>query len=199
MVFSSILVVQIVAHLPLSDINLPVNVLQIFQVIISISSFDYFPPFEYLDVGFTEVWAYSENFEWIGYESVNFLKGLGSIGVFAAIQLTVILIALLTCRIRCPCKWAREAFSGEAVWSGSLAFIHGTFFEILITATISFGMTQYWDHFNSADHTSIVLTYVFYVILGLYLLFVLYFILFKSGKLTLLTRAEEQERNLDCY
>ena len=52
---------------------------------ISVVSFDYFPPFEYLDVGFTEVWSYSENFEWIGYDSVNFLIGLGSIGIFAAL------------------------------------------------------------------------------------------------------------------
>ena len=189
MVFGSILVVQIVAHLPLSEINLPVNAHQIFQVMTSITSFDYFSPFELLDVGFTEVWAYSENFEWSGYESVNFLIELGSIGVFAAIQFIAILIALLTCRIRCPCKWARKACSGKAVWSGSLAFIHGTFFEIMITATISFGMTQYWDHFNSADHTSIVLTFVFYVILGLYLLFGLYFVFCKSGKLALVSRA----------
>ena len=68
------------AHLLLSDTSMPVNVLQIFKVIISISSFYYFPPFEYVDVGFTEFWAFSENFVRIGYDSVNFLLGLGSIG-----------------------------------------------------------------------------------------------------------------------
>ena len=85
MVFGSILVVQIMAHLPLTDIYLPANVLQTFQVIISVVSFDYFAPFNYLDAGFTEVWPYSSNFEWIGYQSVNFLLGIGSIGIFATL------------------------------------------------------------------------------------------------------------------
>ena len=125
------------AHLPLTDINIPVNVLQPFQVMISVVSFDYYPPFEYIDVGFSEVWAYSESFEWIGYDSVNFLVGLGSISVFAALQVAIILTALLACLIRCPCKWARETFSGQAVWAGSLAFIHGTFFEIMVTVAVA--------------------------------------------------------------
>ena len=71
--------------MPLTDVILPANMLQQFQVMISVVSFDYFPPFEYLDVDFTETWAWSPNFEWIGYDSVNFLLGLGSIAVFAAI------------------------------------------------------------------------------------------------------------------
>ena len=44
----SILVVQILAHMPLTDINLPANLLQTYQVMLSFVSFDYFPPFEYI-------------------------------------------------------------------------------------------------------------------------------------------------------
>ena len=55
----SILVVQILAHVPLTDLNLPANLLQTFQIIISFVSFDYFPPFEYVDADFTEVWYWS--------------------------------------------------------------------------------------------------------------------------------------------
>ena len=85
MVFGSILVVQIVAHLPLSAISMPVNLLQPFQVMIGIVSFDYFAPYEIIDVGFSDVWAYSPEFEWIGYDSINFMVGLGSVGVFLLI------------------------------------------------------------------------------------------------------------------
>ena len=81
----SILVVQILAHVPLTDINLPANLLQTFQIMISFVSFDYFPPFEYIDAGFTEVWSWSPNFEFLGYDTVNFLEGLGSIAVFAGL------------------------------------------------------------------------------------------------------------------
>ena len=59
--------------------------------------------------------------------------------------------------------------------------MHGTFFEIMITATLGLGMSPYWDEFNAADHTSIFFTYLFYVLLGLYLLFGLYFVFVKSG------------------
>ena len=53
----------------------------------------------------------------------------------------------------------------------------------MITATIGFAMSPFWDQFNSADHTSIFFTYLFYTILGLYLIFGLYFVFVKSGKL----------------
>ena len=130
MVFGSILVVQIIAHLPLTDIKMPANVLQQFQVMISVVSFDYFPPFEYVDVGFSEAWAYSPNFEWIGYDTINFMVGLGSIIVFAAIELLIILIAVMIrpCLSRCRCRYLREKFSSSVVWQGALTFIHGTFF-----------------------------------------------------------------------
>ena len=83
---------------------MPANLLQSFQILISIVSFDYLKPFEYLDVNFTELWAWSPNFEWLDYDSVQFLPELGSIAIFAAIQLFMSLIALgvMTCRLKLP-------------------------------------------------------------------------------------------------
>ena len=116
MVFGSILVVQILAHLPLTDINLPANVLQPFQIMISIVSFDYFPPFEYIPVEFSEVWTWSPQFEWIGYDSVNFLIGLGSITVFAFFQLLTVLFALILSICICKCDKLRNRFSKIKAW-----------------------------------------------------------------------------------
>ena len=42
MLFSSIIVLQIISHLPLAEINLPANALQQFNIMIEIVSFDYF-------------------------------------------------------------------------------------------------------------------------------------------------------------
>ncbi len=42
MMFSSIIMIQILAHLPLADITLPANALQTFDIMIGIVSFDYF-------------------------------------------------------------------------------------------------------------------------------------------------------------
>mmetsp|Transcript_32586 Transcript_32586/g.43025 ORF Transcript_32586/g.43025 Transcript_32586/m.43025 type:complete len:110 (-) Transcript_32586:57-386(-) len=107
----------------------------------SVVSFDYFPPFEYVDVGFSEVWndGWTPNFEWLGYDSKNFLLGLGSVAIFAALQILKVLLSmmLLRCRLQCPCKWVRKVFSMKHAWSGLLTFIHGTFFTIMVCASVS--------------------------------------------------------------
>ena len=64
---------------------------------ISIVSFDFFSPTEYFDIGLTETEPWSTNFAWLGYESVNFIEGMGSI-LLCAIFLAVLglLAGLLT-------------------------------------------------------------------------------------------------------
>ena len=69
----------------MTDINMPANVLQVFQILIKLVSFDYFEPTEYYDFGFTETQSWSPNFEWLGYGSSNFVESLGSIFIFATI------------------------------------------------------------------------------------------------------------------
>ena len=85
MLFSSIIMVQILAHLPLADVVLPANALEMFDIMISIVSFDYFAPTDYFDFGFSEMPPWSPNFEWLKYESINFCDGMGSILIFAII------------------------------------------------------------------------------------------------------------------
>ena len=109
---------------------------------ISFVSFDYFPPFDYLDADFTEVWSWSPNFEWLGYVSVNFLTELGSILVFAIIEVILIVaaVALKMCKLKCPCRWLKKNLATEAVWNSSLKFINSTFFEILVCTSVSMSM-----------------------------------------------------------
>ena len=142
------MVLQMIAHLPLANINLPANLLQTFEVLISYISFDIFPLFEYIAVDFTEVDSWSPNFEWLGYDSVNFLEGLGSIAILAAIQLAIVLIALMLriCGEKCKCEWGEKIFSGSAVWISILTFIHVTFFEIVVCASIAMSMLPYVNH-----------------------------------------------------
>ena len=85
MVFGSIITLQILAHLPLADIMLPANALESFDILIGVVSFDYFSPTEYIEFNFTEMPPWSDNFDWIGYGSINFVDGMGSITVFAFI------------------------------------------------------------------------------------------------------------------
>ena len=107
MLLASILIFQLLAHLPLADIVLPANALQWFEIMISIVSFDFFSPTEYFDIGLTETEPWSTNFAWLGYESVNFIEGMGSIllvGIYLAlIGIVAILLALSKRKVKCPC------------------------------------------------------------------------------------------------
>ena len=111
-VFGSILIVQILAHLPLTDINMSANVLQIFQIMISIVSFDYFSPNDYIDFKFTKTPSWSPNFELLGYKTCNYFISLGSIAVFATLQLMIVILAvgLRLCKVNCPCKKGNSIF-----------------------------------------------------------------------------------------
>lgn len=50
MIIGSVILVQILAHFPLSDITLPANVHQQFEIMIKVVSFDYFAPTDYFDL-----------------------------------------------------------------------------------------------------------------------------------------------------
>ena len=69
---------QVIAHLPLNNIPLPVNAYFIFDVLVKVVSFDIFPIHEYFDMQFTPTEPWSQSFEWLDYGSVNFVESMGS-------------------------------------------------------------------------------------------------------------------------
>ena len=132
--------IQILAHLPLaSNLVLPANALQTFDIMVGVVSFDFFQPSEFVDFGFTEVPPWSPSFSFLGYDSVNFVEGMGSIMVFAFILVLNILLALLLVilKVKCCCAWGVNHFSPAAVSSNSLNFIHGVLFEVVICISCS--------------------------------------------------------------
>ena len=130
---------------------------------------------------------WSPNFSFLGYESVTFVEGMGSIMVFAFILVLNILLALLLVilKVKCCCAWGVDHFSPAAVSSNSLYFIHGVLFEVLICISCSMLMIQYQPWFNFPDSVSYWLQYIFMVILAGYILFVTYFTIFKSNKVVI--------------
>ena len=171
---------------------MPVNVLQVFQIMISTVSFDYFPPFEYINVDFTGDWSWSTNFEWIGYDTVNFLVGIGSIAFFLLVQMLVhlVLVVKTVARIKCPCKWLEQKLSKEQQWFDSLNFVHGTFFDLLTCAAVAMSMLDYWGELKPLDKISIVNAVCCLTVLTLYFLFIVIFAVFKSGDMALKHRQD---------
>ena len=102
--------------------------------------------------------------------------------IFAIIQTFNIVIAILLAvlKIKCCCRWGVNNYSRTAVSSGSLNFIHGVFFEVLICISCSMLMIKYEEYFNDSDKVSFALQFIFCAILAFYVLFVIYFTVFKT-------------------
>ena len=84
---------------------LPAIAFEKFEIMIEVVSFDFFSITEYYDIGLTETEPWSQNFEFLQYETVNFIEGMGSIlltGLFCAfISLLCIIFTVLKCKIKC--------------------------------------------------------------------------------------------------
>ena len=176
--FGSIILFQILAHMPIANIILPANSMQAFEIMASIVSFDYFPVFDHLDVGFTPTDSYRVNYEWLGYESLNFLEGLGSIsvmivlGIIFVIVITVLRVSKLIA-ISKPIQLFHKA----------LTFVQGTFFEILLCASIGMKMFTMLEYLNEADKVAICCQMVCAFVLLSFVAFVFYFTLVEVPKI----------------
>lgn len=115
------------------------------------------------------------------------MEGLGSVFLFAAFQIIVVIIALgvLVSKQKCFPKCVKNPFSPKNAWSSSLTFIHATFFEILASASISMILVPYTEYLTPADMVSIYFSFFFTAVIALYLIFVAYFAIFKSGKVSI--------------
>ena len=199
MVLSSIVVLQILAYLPLTDIRMSANVLQPFQIMAEVVSFDFFEPFEYIDVNLTDFDPWSPNFGWLGFQSTNFLLALGSIFIFAAIEVINVLLSvlLIPCLHRIPIPWVRKFFSTNSSLSSALTFIHGTFFEIMVCAATSTIYVEFWDMITRPDKLSLVIGMIIIIMLCCYLFLGFYFFLIKAGDFVLKQREKIEEKNFE--
>ena len=66
---------QVTALLPLTQLTIPSNVMELFDILITIVAFDFFPLY---DPGFTETEPYSEKFAMFGFDTINFIQDLGT-------------------------------------------------------------------------------------------------------------------------
>lgn len=148
-----------------------------------IVSFDYFQPTEFVAVDFTETPPWSDAFDELGYGSINFVEGMGSIIIFCFFQVVYAIITAMFSIFRCGCccKRAKETFTMKQVSDSSLNLIHGTFFEMLVCVSCSMFIFKYEQFFTTADWVSIYLQFTFAACLAFYILFITYFTIVKTG------------------
>ena len=143
---------QITAHLPLNNVPYVYPCRETFETLIAFVSFDILPgeAIEAMNMTPTDYW--SAEFEFLGYDSSNFLELMGSLGIFAAILLIQIFCSPLLWLIsrRYP---NTEAFMGRwkmgkiwdaldpmTVWTGSQAFLLESYMELVIACVLTYGM-----------------------------------------------------------
>ena len=72
----------------------------------------------------------------------------------------------------------------------TLLLINGTFFEVMISVSVSMRMLEYSKYLKEADHTSIGLSFLFAAILIAYILYILYFTIFVANDVVLKSKSE---------
>ena len=85
---------------------------------IDVASFDFFSMTEYIDFKFTPTEPWSDGFEKLSYETLNFMDGMGSILIFIwiGIVITIIVALLRIFRKKCPIKCLQNRFSPMETW-----------------------------------------------------------------------------------
>ena len=87
---------QVTAHLPLIPLPFSSTSYFVFDIMIQIMAFDLLPPpEEYIDFNFTETEPWNTQFEWLGYDSANFINLMGTILIFATIMIVQGVLVLL--------------------------------------------------------------------------------------------------------
>ena len=168
---------QIMAHMPLANIILPANSMQAFEIMASIVSFDYFEVFDHWDVGFTPTEPYRVNFEWLGYESLNFLENMGSISILILVGLVFILTMATMRLFKCNLlsKTIQNLSAPMRLFHKALGFIQGTFFEIILFASVGMKILSLLEYLNGSDKVAIGFQMVAALILLCFIAFVIYF------------------------
>ena len=153
--------------------------MQAFEIMASVVSFDYFDVFEHWNVGFTPTDPFRVNFEWLGYETLNFLEGMGSITILILLGVVYIfamfILRIFGCNRRS--KTLETISAPMGIFHKTLGFVQGTFFEISLCASVGMKMLYMLEYLNKADKVAIGFQMVAAFILLSFIVFVLYFTL----------------------
>ena len=67
------------AHIPMNNIPFPSNSVFVFDLLINVCTFDFFPLTDIIAFDFTETEPVNLNFDWLGYGTVNAVENMGSL------------------------------------------------------------------------------------------------------------------------
>ena len=189
-VWGGIFCLQIVSHIPLFSIDLPLNELKFFVFLKRIVSFDLFQENPLVGMGFTETKPLNQNFARLGYTSSNFFENLGALSLFTILLPVVLLFLKLCvsstkfCKLACITK-VNKFFSWALIWNICAQFFLLSLIELLIATFIGLKLpSDLKGNANSHDKVAIVSAYLCLIELGLFMLYVFYYAGPKNADMT---------------
>ena len=153
---------------------------------VQVVSFDYFPFTQYINFGLIETEPWSEQFAYLGYDTINFFEGMGSIMLTMWIGSLYLLFVALRhkfCKKKC-----RGKYKPIDAWDSTLALLTGTFFEVILCLSVSMKMFSMWEYLKAGDKFSIANQMVVCVVMVLYILLSIFFVLCRAPKLVSLNK-----------
>ena len=142
--YDSILSSQIISHIPLNNVNLPQISMAFMQSLNKLVSFNTKDPYSFFDVKFSKTPPINASFDWMEYETMNFLDNLGLISfifIFIVVRqvLGLVFFMIGSCSRRAKCLRANPkmlASSGYVCSNMWLRFLLMTYFELVIACFV---------------------------------------------------------------
>jgi len=158
---------QIVVHMSLVNISMPGNASVFFGYLLQIVAFDMVPTDDPYDAifGFETSKPVSLNFELIGYESVYFIRNMGS--MFLLILLTtfvVILYAATSCSKNVKVYKYRQMVKEKLFFNGIFAFLEDTY--IIICVSFALNLAVLYDENAPANHAGTIFSLILAIASG---------------------------------
>ena len=171
---------QVTAHLPLIPLPFSSTSYFVFDIMIQIMAFDLLPPpEEYIDFNFTETEPWNTQFEWLGYDSANFINLMGTILIFATIMIVQGVLVLLQHLIKCnvKCKAINEFLDSTAFKQGVIRFLLETYFELVICSLVGFKMLEVKPVWSDSEYGVFIIQLAVLIISSIFFMVASYFLL----------------------
>ena len=150
-------------------------------------------------MGFTETEPWSSNFEWLSYESINFIEGMGSLIIFVwvAIVLSVFQLAgyVLSCHTKSKC--CSKLIRPRKFCTLMIGMTTGIMFTALICISISMRLLQFWPFLNRMDFLSIAFQMLVVAVLVCYIVMLVYFSFVIAPYIVKKSQIEQLTQNKD--
>ena len=203
---------QITALLPLTQLTIPSNVMELFDILITIVAFDFFPLY---DPGFTETEPYSEKFAMFGFDTINFIQDLGTfLNALIALLMIQTLVTMILYKLTSNYlyflrhqplinkinhtfkekNWIRRNLFPIPTSQAWIVFFFEAYIELLISIKMGFEMWKIKEFWNDWDKFAVAAHIIGIIVTAIFTIFVIWFVTIRVRPLTIKHQIEKKDQ-----